>query len=296
MANPVQGFYSKLGIGSASPVTVPLDFVSESLVLTEEFKDRGGLRGTRSHNIENMRAGLRRVDGSLVLQPTAVELANIMAWILGGTPVGTSYPLGETLSSKYVAIDRSDGTDGKVFEYSGCVVSRATFRSSPGELLEVTLDLVGVDETVGNAGTFPSLTLDTTTAPFIFHDLALSVGGTSYSTRDIEIVIDNRVDGERFFNSQTRTAAPAQDREISISLNLPYGEAEAAYNTGIGGAAVTATFTNGTVSVLFSFVKVVFPRRSPNVPGKTEIMLPLVGMAKKSGSTAELAVTLDSTP
>ena len=290
------GFYGTRGIGTTSTVDQPLDFLNENLAVNETFIDRNGLRGTRSRLIEPMRVGLRRIEGQITLQPTAVELSYLLPWILGAAASGTTYALAETVPERYVTVDRSDGTDGKVFTYDGVKVNRATFRCSQGELLTVVLDLVGKDETVANAGTFPSLTLDTTTAPFTFSDCAISVGGTTYNSRDIEIVVDNRLDTERFFNSNTRTAIVAQDREISVNLNLGYGDAEAAYNTGIGGVAVTATFTNSAVSCLFSFVKVLFPRRSPTIPGKQEIMLPLQGMAKKSSTTNELVVTLDSTP
>jgi hypothetical protein len=292
---PVQGYNALLGIGDTSTVDQPLDFLSESLACVEEFKDRAGLRGTRAHNIEATRAGIRRVGGNLRLQPTAVEWASLLPWILGGTPSGTNYPLAETLPAKYVAVNRSDGTDGKVFVYSGVKVNRATIRGTQGEPLELDLDLVGVDETVGLANSFPALTLDTTTAPFMFHDLVLSIAATEYQAKDVEIVIDHRLDGERFFNSQTRTAIAAQDRMIGVNTQLPYGDAEAAYNTGIAGVAVVATFTNGTVSLAFTMSKVQFPRRSPTAPGRTEIMLPLQGIAYKSGSTLELTTVLDST-
>lgn len=293
---PVAGFNALLGIGTASPVDVPLDFLRETLAVNETFVDRNGLRGTRSHNIEATRVGLRRIEGQLVLQPTAVEWASLLPWILGANASGTTYALAETLQSRYVTINRSDGTDGKVFTYDGCKVNRARIYCAQGEMLGVDLDLIGVDETVTNAGTFPSLTLDTTTGPFVFSDCVLSVGGNTYQSRDFELIIDNKIDAERFFNSNTRTAVVAQDRQVMVNLNPGYGDAEALYNTGIGGVALTATFTNGAVSLLFSCVKVQFPRRSPTVPGKQEIMLPLQGTALQSSTTKELVVTLDSTP
>jgi hypothetical protein len=121
------------------------------------------------------------------------------------------------------------------------------------------------------------------------------IGGVTYQIKECEIVIDNKLDGDRFLNSRTRTAIVAQDREVMVNFSLPWGDAVAAYNSGVGGVAVTVTFTNGTVSLAFSFVKVVFPRKSPTVPGKQEIMLPLQGVAKSSGATKELVVTLDHT-
>jgi hypothetical protein len=239
------------------------------------------------------------------MQPGYTELTFLLQWILGGTPTGTTpktYPLGDSLQSRYVTIDRSDGANGKVFTYTGVYVDKATFRAQQGELLELTLDLVGTDETIANAGTFPNLTLSTD-YPFYFADLTLTANGSTWTTKDIEIVINNHLDKERFFNSLTRTAILPQDREVTITFNPSFGEAAALYNTGVGGIAVDATFAAGGagggaagVSLDFSFPKVVFPRVSPDVAGKTEEMLPMRGVAKKSGSNLELSVLLDSTP
>ena len=65
-----------------------------------------------------------------------------------------------------------------------------------------------------------------------------------------------------------------------------------------GGVAVVATFTNTISSntMVFTSTKVQFPRQTPTNQGRGEIFLPLQGVARKDGSTAELTVTLDSTP
>lgn len=291
---PIYGFQGQLLINS-----VRYDFLSESLACREDFVDTSGLRGSRSHVIERVRAGIRRVAGQITMQPTAVELATLLPWIHGAAASGTSYPLGDSLASFAYTIElaRDDGTDGKVFTYTYCRVNRATFRASQGAPLTVTLDVVGSDETVGNAGGRGAGTIDTTTGPFMFHDLALSIASTSYSAKEVEVVIDNHIDTERFFNSQTLSATTnAFDRSITLRTSLPYGDAEAVYATGSSGVAVVATYTNGAVSLAQTFVKVAFPRRSPTMPGRQEIMLPLEGIAYRSSSTPELTTVLDSTP
>lgn len=287
-----QGFAALLGIGATSTVDKPLEFLSESLALDEELVDSNGIRGTRSHISEVVRQGIRRVGGNITLCPHPTELAALLPYILGANASGTTFALAETLQSFYASVDRVL----KVFTYSGCVVSKAVFSGSAGQPLNLSLEIVGIDESVGNAGSFPSLTLDTTTTMYMFHDLVLIVGGTTYQCFDFELTIDNMVDAERFLNSQTRVSIPAQDRVVTLNTNLPYGDASAAYALSVGGVAVTATFTNGATSLLFTLPKVQFPRKSPTVPGKSEIKLPLMGVARKSGSTKELEITLDSTP
>lgn len=286
------GYQGQLGISASNPVDARFDFHRESVACNEEFFDTSGLRGTRSHLITRVRQSIRRIGGQIEVQPTAGEMALLIPWIMGAAASGTTYALAETLLSRYVTIDRG----AKVFTYDGCKVDRARFYcSGPGQPLGISIDVVGIDETIGNSGTFPSLTLDTT-APFMWHDCVLSVAGSNYSSQSFECVIDNHLDKDRFFNSQTITAINPLDRTVSTNFLLPYGDATAAYATGAGGVAVTATFTNGNVSILFSFVKVAFPRKPITIPGRREIFLPLQGIAYASASTESLIITLDSTP
>jgi hypothetical protein len=291
---PIYGYQGQLGIDTANPVTVRYDFQSESLVLDEQFIDTNGLRGTRSRFIANVRQGNRRVAGQLHLQPTAVELSNLLPWILGGSPTGSgtvTYPLADALpTARYITVDRGP----QVPTYNGCQVDRATFKGSQGEPLDLILDIVGIDETLGASGSFPNLSIDVTTQPFIFTDLALVINGNTYNAKDIEVVIDNSIDKERFYNSQTLVSVQAMDRHVMLNTQLPYGVASAAYGTGPGGVLATAIFTGPGTSVLeFSFVKVAFPRKSPSfTAGRQEEMLPMQGIAYYSGSTSEVVTTL----
>jgi len=284
------GHQAQLGMGASAPVTEAYEFLRESLALLEEFVDTAGLRGTRSHAAESVRQGVRRVAGSVSLNPTALQLSHLLPRVLGASPSGNTYPLAETVPSFVVAVDRV----ARVFTYSGCKVRRATFRGSAGEPLELTLDLFGVDETVAAAGTFPSLSLDATSSFFMFHDLVLEVDGDEYPALDFELVIDNGLDGDRLLNSATRVSLPEADRQVTFRTRLPFGDAAAVYASGVDGVAVTATLTNGPTSLTFSLPAVQFPRMSPTVPGRGEILLPLIGTARSAAGTDELTVTLDS--
>lgn len=288
----VMGHQAQLGMGASAPVTEAYEFLRESLALLEEFVDSQGLRGTRSHASEAVRQGARRVGGSVSMNPTAAQLSHLLPRILGAAPSGNTYALAETVPSFVVAVDRV----AKVFTYTGCKVRRATFHGSAGEPLKLTLDLLGIDETVSAAGAFPSLSLDTTTSFFMFHDLVLSVDGTEYPALDFELLIDNVLDGDRLLNSATRVSLPEADRHVTFRTRLPYGDASAVYASGVEGVAVTATLTNGSTSLAFSLPAVQFPRVSPTVPGRGEILLPLIGTARSLVGDDELTATLDSTP
>lgn len=287
------GVLAQLGIDSSDPVTKMYDFVDERLVNNEEIIDGNGVCGTRSRHKERIRSGLQRIGGTIDMQPTALEWAALLPWILGANASGNTFALAESLQTRYVTIDRVT----KVFTYAGCAINSATFSAMQGEPLKLSLDVVGQTETIGNAGTFPSLSVDLTTGPFILSDLVLVVGGVTVTPKTMEVTVNNFIDKDRFFNANTLAGIVANDRVTTLRTSIPYESGFAAvYNAGASGAALTATFTNGATSMLFTMPALVFPRRSPNVPGRREVMLAIEGAAYMSSTTKELVLTLDSVP
>lgn len=295
------GTLARLGIGDASPTTYGLDFRSEGLRMRQDSVNGNGTRGTFSHTVERVRAGLKKIEGPLSLQPNAADYHQLWPWILGaaGSVIsGTqySYPLGNATTGKFVQIDRI----GKVFTYSGVAVNGFRLAAEQGALVDLELDLVAIDETVGNAGTFPAIYADVTTAPFILSDLTLSVNSTTVTAKNFEVSGEFDIDKDRFFNSNTLSATLKRDRNIMFKTNLPYGDFVALYNTGAAnGVAVLATLTNGSVEMVLSMQKVVFAPMSPVVEGRVEVMLPLEGRAYRHGTQTdatknELIVTLDT--
>lgn len=293
------GTYGKLGIGSADPVDIRLRYRDENLAAKLELIDGNAINGTLDRNIELVRDGAIRVGGPINMIPNAYEFSQLLRWILGGTPSGTgtvTYPLTQAndLPEKYVTIDRVI----KVFTYTGCKVSRATFRATQGGPLELSLEIVGKSASEASAGTFPSLTLDISNGPFVFRDLVMSVGGTTVKAKEFTLTVDNMLDTERFFNSQTLQSIDQPDRKITFETSLPYGDHQA-LKSGFtaAGTAVVATFTNGGAVLAFSMVKVAIPYEDPATPGRVvEIMLPVSGDAMSSGTTASLVTTLNIGP
>jgi hypothetical protein len=289
------GSLGKLGLASSGTATQRIDYMSENLVCDEEFLDTNGIRGTLTRAGERVRQGVRRIGGQLMLEPNSLEWTYLLQWITGGTPSGSptvTYPLGNGLVTKDVTVDRVQ----KVFQYTSCAVDTFRLRGAEAQPLQVELGLVGVDETVANAGTFPALNIDVTTGPFVFMDLALVVNSTTVQAREVEITVENHIDRSRFFNSQTLTALNKLDRRVTLSTSLPYGDFSALYATGASGVAATATFTNGGAVLTVSIPRVALPRKSPHTPGRVEVMLPLVGNCFGTGGGSELTITLNPGP
>lgn len=290
-----QGMLAKLGIGTASPVTQRLEFVNEALILRESVFDGSGIRGSRSHDIARQRLSLQRVTGPIRLQPNAVELSYLLEWILGGTPTGSptvSYPLANTIPTRYVTVDR--GT--YVYTIDGAAIESATFRGSAGDALTVDLEIIGKTSTPGAAGTFPSISFNDATGPFMHHDLVCSILSTTVSVAEWELVIRNYIDRERFFNSRSLVSAVPHDREVSAKLMIPHSVASTFHGQGGAGVALVGTWTNGNAVFTATMPKFLYPKIDGQVRGRNEIMLPIEGIAKSNGSTSELSVTLNVGP
>lgn len=295
------GTLGKLGIGAASPVTYCLDFKSEGLGVKQESMNGNGVRGSLSHTVERVRAGLIKIDGPISLTPQAADLHQLFPWILGTAGVlvsGTNYryDINNAAITKYVTIDRH----AKVFTYDSVGVDKATFKAAQGEFLELDLDLLAKTETVAASGTFPAIEPDVTTNPFILSDLTFTVNGTTATGKSIEFSINNNLDKDRFFNSNTLSAIVKRDREVTFKTQLPYGDFTALYNTGAGtGVSVVATFTMGSIVLIVTMPKVVFNPVAPLVGGRQEVMLELEGRAYRYGTPTdttknELIITLDT--
>lgn len=285
------GQVSQLGIDSATPVTVRQDFLHCDIGADETFIDANGLKGTLSPHIARVRQGPRRIHGSLSMQPNVLEMQQILPWILGTAVSGTTYALADTALSRYVEVDRA-GSSNKA-SYDSVAVNRATFHGGEFQPLGVDLDLLGVDETI--SGSFPSLSINESTGPWVFTDLALSINSTTVHSKNFNLTIDNHLDADWFLNSLTLSAIVKLQRTIMFSCEVAHGDYTALYNTGAGGVAVVVVFTNAadaTKVLTFSLVKVALPRHPLPIVGRTENMMTLAGQAYKTGSTAELVTTL----
>lgn len=287
----VHGARAQIGMAASAPADELYELVGGDLTLTEDLFEASGLIGSRDHRSERVRQNTRRVSGSLTFNPNAAEIAALTPRIMGAAASGTSFTLSETLPSWVCVIDYVQ----RVATYSGMVANRGTYRATQGGPLELQIDAEGTDVSIGAAGTFPALTLNVATGPFICSDAVVSVSGTNYYFREFEVTIDNTLDTERFFNNQTRVSLPPTDRIVTWRLSSPYGDSSALYGLASLGVAVIATFTNGTVSIALNSQAVAFPRQTPTLSGRDEIMIPLLGIARRVGSTASITMTIDST-
>jgi hypothetical protein len=282
---------ARLGLGASaaeSPVTRRIDFREFDLGIEIELVDMNGTRGKYDEDDSRVRPNKKRIAPRLSCQPTATELTYLLPWILDGNPAGTSYPLGNSTALRSLAYDPGAGN---LWNLPNVAVDEGSFRASEGGPLDVSLSLLGRSFTV--AGTFPALSLDVATQPFLMTDCVLSIAAGVVQFREMGLTIRKNHDRERFFNTTELTAQNKLKREIIWSFGVPYGDNLALYNVAQNAAAtVVATFTNG-VYILTLTSSVRFRPKSPNSPFQQEAMLSLEGKAySPDGTTTPLAVTL----
>ena len=294
MTTGADGWDSNLLIEAALPFTsgaTPLRYKAESLAKASTILNDTGMDGSRSQHSELSRFGQSTVSGQITLDWSPTCGVVLLPLILGGNASGTTFPLADTLPAWQYQIDRAT----KVFTYTDVVVNKGTWKGTSGGPLELILDLLGVDENVGDAGSGQAYTVPLD-PPYVFSDLTISVAGTSRSIFDVELTVDNKL-AARYANSNTPTRiSPADKRDVMITFTTPFGSTEVdMYNAALGGIAVTLVATNGNYSTTWTMAKVQFPAMTPVVPGKGEIPLKMTGLARMSSTTRELVVTHDST-
>jgi len=293
-----QGFQSRLGIDTANPVAKGYDFADTcELTLSGENVDSSGIRGLRERQSERVRQGLLRVAGTIAFTPSLADLegaAGLMQWLLGGTPSEGSYPIADSLSPRYVTIDKVS----QVCTYPGVIVNKATLQSSEGTPLKLTLDLMGTTETVAAAGTFPAVSYNLS-PPLMHFDAVLTMLGTSRQVKSFTLTLDNMIDA-KFYNSQSATALETKDRKITLDCQVPYTSGNVdLYRQGVAGSNATLAVTYGGGTLRFALGALQVPPQGPTIPGRDEILLPISGEVRSVGQATggyvpSLVVTLPS--
>lgn len=284
------GASTKMGIGTTSTVDVPLGFLSESIrSIRDHLSSDDKFRGVYSANAGPTIEGPERVGGSTEHEFNPEELDTVLQ-LLGFTKSGTGFTLNDSaLPEYYASVDREE----KVFLWSGMIISRGTMRASPGVPWRWSLDWLGEQETVNNAGTFPALTLNET-PPLALHHGVLTLLSSARVVEDITLTIDN-VCEHRSFNADYHTPE-RHGRIITLDVLVPYEGNTDLLRPAVAGAGGSLVFTYGNYSTTFTFGNLQFPRGAVEKTKGSKRMLSLQGVARKTGSTMELAITHDATP
>ncbi len=250
--------------------------------------------GTRTHLTGGMVRNVRRAAPQVSLQPTPLEWASVLPWIMHSPTAAavtgaTTVPLGERECSRDLAFDDTQ----RVWTVTDCVVGSATFSASAGGPLSLDLSCAGTDFTT--ALTFPTGTTIPLGPPFMMVDASISLAGvTSLQVQSVTWTIDHGLSTDRYFQGSASSGAIATDRNITVSLTLPYGVHGNLWNAGAGdaGAVVNLTFVRGTSTLAISFpaVRATEPSVGSTVP--SEVFLPWSGRASSNTPGGEMTATI----
>jgi len=289
MTSPSLGTFARLAIappGTPVPQFVDaLEFSAESLRREQTLLDTAGLRGTRAHPLDRTRTGTSLVQGEVRLPVSPQVLTLLWPRILGGSPVEGQFPLAESLPACDLLLDRV----ARRFVYRGCRVDRAVLRGRAGGLLELVIEWIGATEELLTTPA-PNLA-PPVDPPLVFHDSTLTLRQLDRPCLEFELVIDNHL-AVRFANSDTPADISPLDRTVQLSAVLPFTP-EVVDLYGLGAAGIGAgllRFTNGPQTVAIQLPAIQWTDRSPVVPGRQEITLPLTGFARRTATQPELLV------
>lgn len=268
-----------------------VEFISCDIKETIDIIQDEGIRGTRARALERLAQGQKHVAGSIVMEPTPVEVALVLPYCVQSS---TGTTLTDALQDVTVILD----TITKKYTYSGRF-TKITFSGEPGQKVRMKLDFVGYSLTV--ASTSLTGTPDITVRPYLFSDSGsgLTIASTAYSIDQFELSIDNRI-VPTYMQGQVATDLEPTDRIVTLNAQVKYTSTEQGLLTTAQAGPVAGTpltgsiaFTNGSNSMTFTFASLVVMSQSvvaPNRAGK--FRLPLNMQAYKASTTLEVVPVL----
>lgn len=289
--------YVEPGAASGSPASHTFDgssetyaFVSETLTAKTSVIDAAGIRGSRALDIAQVRTGETVVSGQIVLEPSPEDLDLWLPRITGGSMSSGQVGPGTSLTPFGVLINRVFDT----WQYTDCYVNKATFSCQRGQVLRLTVDIIGKTYIKGTSA--PSVTMPNKT-PYVFSDGGLTLASNTIYFESATVVFDNAL-SVHAFNSLTATCITPQDRIVTASFQaVPNDFYSNTLETDIiDGLAASLVFTHAarsSTSLTMLMSKFCGGVEDPAVSGKTDIMMTINGRAyaNAAGSTSEILFT-----
>jgi hypothetical protein len=285
-------FFAKNGTGTVdfSSSYQQYAVISSTVGKRETLSQVMGIRGTRQRYAIDNYLLRQDVSGTITMPVSPHYLDHWLPRILGAAKSGNDIAQAETLP----AFGWVQSHTWDLLRYNDCYVSRAVIRGSSGNMVEMSVDIVGKTEDTALSSVTSETWAYTEQYEFYrFHEGVLNVGGSAYSMDSFELTIDNQLDVQ-FYNSLTANCMAARDREVRLRADVC--TSVSLYTGGQTQVDGSLTFTNGNCSSAFTFGKLIWPQDTPAITGKNNIMMTLDMIALHDGTGAEVLVTNDSTP
>lgn len=309
MATEAQGskarIYAKDGSGTLawnSGTIRSFPFYRESMRKVASVVHPQVITGDRDEHGERARKGPSLYYGTVTFGVSPAELAFWAPYWLGGTPSGTSYPLGNTLSPFGLYVDKVTTK----YAFYDCYVDKALVvgkQGGPGgppNFLTLQLTIYALSYT-NSPATTASASIATITGdyvPMVFEDGAgaITIQSSARETKQLAILHENFL-RQRYVNSLEPAITYPMHRRITLQTRHPFDTGTSALDDVAlsSSAAGSVAFSNGSVSATWNFTLLQLVSQTPVVAGKTEIDLVSNYVSRASGSTASYSMTIDST-
>lgn len=283
----------KFGISTSNPVDAAIEILEFGIVSRKPHIHPDGMNGTRSQNAARAIEGVQEVGGPLRFSPNLTEVAILWPWAVGASVNTGVYSLTEAMTGRYLTYDR----ELKVDTYDGCYVNSLEITAQRGQAWQWLLDVIGMGETIGNADTFPDLTI-TEDNPLALHHATMTLFGTAREFSEVTLRINNRLDAQAFNTDAVTSIKPGDTREVTLSCLVPYNSTNLDLRRcAVAGDDGVLAFTYGARSFSLALANTQFPRGAVETTVKGRKFLRLDGTVRAaSDGTKEIIATLDNTP
>ncbi len=274
------GHQSKLSIDGTA-----LTYLSSTVGKTKPHLEREGMRGTRSHDIDDVRDGPYSVGGRISMQPTLAEMDTLINLAMGGDTFAEE--LGDGVP---IVIDKVGG----VYTYAACKLDNLSISATSGDIVTCNVDVVGTSEAASGSVASPAELL-----PSVMSDLVLTLAGTALPVDSFELNVANFLQ-RQFMNTLVLPDADSimeTDRLVVLRC-APNANATNLGNLydiaapGLLGSTNTLVIADGTTTMTITLGKVQIPTAPIEIPGKSSpILMAFEAIIRGDGATKEFTIS-----
>jgi hypothetical protein len=149
----------------------------------------------------------------------------VLGTVLDGTSGSSkTHTYTETNTLPSFAIDTGTilGTADEVTELKGCQVNTCTLTSAVGEPVRIRLECPYKTETLATSG-IGSQTAETEDV-FTFANGTLAIGGTINNVQNVELTVNNNLEGIWGLGSRIKSAEPAKLRQYELKMTVAFSD------------------------------------------------------------------------
>lgn len=269
------------------------EFVTETLQGLGTLIESQSTLGTRFADVAQTRKGIKTIGGDILFEPTKTWFDSWLPRVLGANESTDTFAVAETLQTFGLMVYRKTVTA----TYSDCYVNRLSLRGSVGQLMQATVNIMGMSN---SSGSLPSKSLSYSDAgdmPYVFSDGTLTLASEAIKYTDIELIIDNALIVKHTNSVNPTSICPGR---ANITLRVKVDPDSTAVISALSSVATTGiagvfALTNGIASTTFTFGKLVKPDNEYTIATTGGVDWDIELTAKKNNSTAAISVVNEDT-